>query len=395
LGFVSDFYFRISSFGITVSPVPRRILLLITDLKLGGTPTVVRELATRLNSPPDVLVDVACLAPPGPVAHQLQSANIRVFPLDAHGPTDLGAILRIARLLSRENYDTVFSFLVHANVAAALLKPFFARVRLLQSIQTTQPHPHWHWTAQSIAHHAADTIVVPSESVAQAAVDPSHIPAEKISVISNAIDPAEFSALLTDPAHQHLSESRPIPIGFIGRLDPVKRIPDLIEAVARLPGLVHLHVFGEGAERPRLQRQVAQLNLSTRVTFHGPVPHARDALRQIALLVLPSEAEGFGLVLIEAMAAGVPVVATDAPGIRNVVTHLSTGLLVPIASPPALAAAVQQLIDTPTLRTRLITQAQTVVSERFTWNTTLPQYRHLLGLTDPVPAPPKHQPERA
>src|SRR6185312_8859387 len=160
----------------TVSGVPRCILLLITDLQLGGTPTVVRELATRLNAPPEITIDVACLSPHGPVADQLESAHIRVFPLNARGPTDVSAILRLANLLRRENYDTVFSFLIHANVAASLLKPFFPSTRFLQSIQTTQPYPAWHWKAQSIAHHAADLIVVPSQSVALAAIERSHVP---------------------------------------------------------------------------------------------------------------------------------------------------------------------------------------------------------------------------
>ena len=361
----------------------RRILLLITDLRLGGTPTVVHNLATRLNSPPEVTVDVACLSPTGPVAAQLETFNIRVFPLNARGPSDVSAIVRLARLLRRENYDTVFSFLVHSNVAAAMVKPIFPGVRFLQSIQTTQPYPAWHWKVQSVAHHAVDTIVVPSESVAQAAVERSHVPSEKIVIISNAIDPADFADLAIASERKTLFESRPVPIGFIGRLDPIKRVSDLIEAVAHLDGRVHLHVFGDGPERPRLERQIAALGIPSRVTLHGSVPHPGDALRQIALLVLPSEAEGFGLVLIEAMAAGIPVVATDAPGIRNVATHNVTALLVPVGNPTALADAIKELLGSSALRHRLITSASAEVGRKFTWTAVLPRYRELLGLTTP------------
>src|SRR5579859_2234739 len=265
--------------------VSRRILLLITDLQLGGTPTVIRELATRLHCPPDVTVDVACLAPRGPVADQIEAANVNVFPLNARGPGDFSAILRLARLLRRQKYDTVFSFLIHANVAAALLKPFYPNTRFLQSIQTTQPYPAWHWKAQAVAQHAADAIVVPSQSVALVAIESSHVPPDKIAIISNAIEPADFSDLSSDPGREKRFNSRPVPIGFIGRLDPIKRIRDLVEAVAHLDGLVHLHIFGDGPQRAHIERQIATLRIQRRVTLHGSVPHPRDALGQISLLV--------------------------------------------------------------------------------------------------------------
>ena len=367
--------------------MPRRILFLITDLQIGGTPTVVRELATRLHGPPDTSVEVACLAPRGPVAEQLESGGLSVHPLNARGATDVVAILRLGRLVRRGKYDTVFSFLVHANVAAALIKPFFPEVQFIQSIQTTQPNPGWHWKAQAVAQHAAEVVVVPSESVALAAIERSHVPYDKIAIVSNAIDPADFSDILTDATLERLFSAEPVPIGFIGRLDPVKRIPDLIEAVARLDDRVHLHVFGDGPERDRLERQIAWLRIEPRVTLHGSVPHPREALRQIGLLVLPSEAEGFGLVLIEAMAAGVPVVATDAPGIRNVVTDDVTGLLVPVGSPRDLAGAIRRVLDDFALRQRLVSAGRSDVLRRFTWDAVLPKYQELLGLAEGASAP--------
>jgi glycosyltransferase involved in cell wall biosynthesis len=378
--------------------VPRRILLLITDLQIGGTPTVVRELSTRLNAPPDVIVDVACLSSRGPVADQLEESRVRVFPLDAHHSTDFGAIIRLARLVKTNQYDTVLSFLIHSNVAAACIAPFFPHVDFLQSIQTTQPYPRWHWLAQSIAHHAARKIVVPSPSVARAAREWADIPPEKIVTIANAIDlrPSRDTGFQPVPAapvvkpraaesHQHGLKTRvtgrPVPIGFIGRLDPIKRIGDLIEAVALLKERVEPHIFGEGSEQARIIQQIAQLGLQKSVTLHGAVASPQEALSQIELLVLPSDAEGFGLVLIEAMAAQVPVVATNVPGICDVITNERTGLLVPPRNPRALAAAIAKLLDDPPLRTRLVAAGLDDVQRRFTWDVALPQYRSLLSLS--------------
>jgi glycosyltransferase involved in cell wall biosynthesis len=356
----------------------RRILLLITDLEIGGTPTVVRELAMRLNRPPEVVVEVACLAGWGPVVDQLRAAGVAVTAFDAGRASDFpGVLWRLVRLVSRCGFDTVFSFLVHANAVAAAASLFCRRVRFIQSVQTTQPTPRWHWKLQRFVHPAADQVAVPSASAADAAREWAGVPDGKIVVIPNAVDPAEFqvgqAAALHDPA-------RPFPVGFIGRLDPVKRVPDLLEAVRYLAGRVELHVYGDGADRPRVESEIAWLGIEHLVTLHGAVPGPHDALRRIRLLVLPSAAEGFGLVLIEAMAAGVPVVATNVAGIRDVVRDGETGLLVPPESPERLAEAIARVIDDADLRRRFAAAGQSEVARRFSWDVVLRQYQRLLDL---------------
>jgi len=170
-----------------------RILLLVTDLNIGGTPTVIRELAIRLKPLADV--QVACLARRGPVSDQIESKGIQTTALDASGPRDLRVIHRLHKLISREHIDTVFSFLIHANAAAAAVSLFSRNFRLLQSIQTTQPHPTWHWKVQKFAQRAAEKIVVPSPSVAKVAREWADVPDGKIVIIPNAIDPHEFSGI--------------------------------------------------------------------------------------------------------------------------------------------------------------------------------------------------------
>jgi glycosyltransferase involved in cell wall biosynthesis len=358
-----------------------RILLLVTDLEIGGTPTVVRELAIRIHKhfaqarSASNTVHVACLSPSGPVAEQLKSAGVPVTALNARGPRDLFVIARLNGLLHEHGFDTVFSFLIHANAAAAATALANPRIRYIQSIQTTQPTPRWHWWLQRLVHRMAERIIVPSESVAEAARCWSHIPSEKISVIPNAIDLAEFADV--KPVE---GNPRPFPIGFLGRLDPIKRIPDLLEAVRQLNGLVHLNIFGAGPEQAALEQIIGDLKIQNLVTMHGSIARPQDALAQIGLLVLPSAAEGFGLVLIEAMVAGVPVVATNVPGIRDVVRDGQTGLLVPPASPQALASAIAGLVDDSGLRHRLTTRAAADVAERFAWERVWSRYQSLLEL---------------
>ena len=317
--------------------MPRRILLLITDLEIGGTPTVVRELATRLHSPPEVEIQVACLSKWGPVADQIRAAGVAVTPLDARGARDLRRTIgRLRGLVRERQIDTVFSFLVHSNFVAALASKALPHVRFFQSIQTTQPRPRWHWWIQRRIHQAAEKVVVPSPSAGQVARQWAHVSAERLVVIPNAVDVDLLAAIAPERdaflagAHRAEMATR---VGYLGRLDPVKRVDVLIRAMRQLCGthLTHyrLHVFGDGPLRGKLELLArSELDPQMEFVFHGAVASPVEALKQVDILVLPSEAEGFGLVLIEAMAAGVPVVATDVAGIRDVVTHEVSGLLV-------------------------------------------------------------------
>jgi glycosyltransferase involved in cell wall biosynthesis len=360
--------------------VVRRILLVITDLEIGGTPTVVRELATRLNLIPHVKCEVASLGQLGPVGHQLRNNQVKVHAFGGRGMFNaLSVMTQLIDLVRFGRFDTVFSFLIHANAISAGASLFFSRgqVRWLQSIQTTQPSPHWHWRLQARVHKRAERIIVPSPSISQVAHQLARIPMDKFLVIPNAIDPAQFQI--------ERATTHGFNVGFIGRLDPIKRIPDLLHAVKQLGPGVNLHIFGAGAERERIISDIAQLGLRDAVTMHGSVSKPQDALKQIEVLVLPSSAEGFGLVLIEAMAAGVPVIGTNAPGIRDVVRNGETGLLVPVASPQELAEAIRRVMEDSALRHRLVARAQEDVRERFTWDAVIERYAELLQLDTATP----------
>ena len=234
----------------------------------------------------------------------------------------------------------MLSFLVHANTVAALAAKKLPGVRFLQSIQTVQPKPRWHWWMQSLIHGKADRVVVPSQAVAEFAAAKCGIDPRKCEVIPNALDPADFPRVEVF----QLPKTR---VGYLGRLDPAKSPITLIDAIDALPDDVELHYFGDGPARFELNGAIVRKSLQNRATVHGPVQRPQLALSQMDILCLPSWVEGFGLVLIEAMASGVPVVACDAGGVRDVVVDGSNGLLIRDAQQPAraFALAIQRLRD--------------------------------------------------
>lgn len=157
-------------------------------------------------------------------------------------------------------------------------------------------------------------------------------------------------------------------IVFLGRLVEPKGVFELVEgfAAARLPAGMRLVVAGEGGARESMERRAAALGITDRVTFAGYVEDVPGLLREADAVVLPSYSEGLPRVLLEASAAGVPIVASDIPGIRDLVVDGENGLLVPPRDAPALAAALGRLFEDGERRVRLIRAARRRVEERHT-----------------------------
>lgn len=171
----------------------------------------------------------------------------------------------------------------------------------------------------------------------------------------------------------------------VGRLIPLKGYRYLIEALVKIkgkfPGAV-LTLVGEGPEREALERLAKTLGVGAAVTFTGEVPHADvpGILREHDLFVLPAivtetgETEGLGTVILEAMAAGLPVAASGVGGIPDIVEHERTGLIFPQKDPDAIAHAVILLSGDGDLRDRIVGAAERKVKERFSWPVIAEQY---------------------
>ncbi|MBN1121744.1 MAG: glycosyltransferase [Anaerolineae bacterium] len=146
-------------------------------------------------------------------------------------------------------------------------------------------------------------------------------------------------------------------VGSIGRLLDVKRYGDLLTAIPEIPD-THVLLVGDGTDRQNLETQAAALNIENRVHFVGFQTNPEYWLDAIDIYVLPSQSEGLPVAILEAMAKGIPTVATRVRGITDLVEHEKNGLLVPLADPPALAAAIRLLLDDSALRARLGHQAR-------------------------------------
>ena len=166
---------------------------------------------------------------------------------------------------------------------------------------------------------------------------------------------------------------------FVGRLEKVKGVSDLIRAFALLPENLltqtRLCIAGEGTERPALEHLAQELGIAARVQFTGRVPH--DALpgyhKSARLFAAPSitdrhgDTEGQGVAIVEAMASGLPVVASRSGGIKDVISHDETGLLVEPGDPRALSSAIATLLSDPEKCRRLGAAGRSRAQKYYSW----------------------------
>jgi glycosyltransferase involved in cell wall biosynthesis len=261
----------------------------------------------------------------------------------AHQGEDL-AVLPLARLAAWR-HRTPLVVTVHCSVGHTL-RGRSARARLLRAV------------GGRVERHVlrrADAVVVLTDRTA-AVLRADGVAADRLATIPSGFDPVLFAGVRPGmPA----GSGRPR-IGYVGRLAPQKRADLLVQAFDLMREEADLVVVGDGPDGDLVRRLAAQSPRAGRITVRGFVEHGAvpDVLASLDVLVLPSVYEEMGSVLVEAMAAGLPVVASDVGGIPEVVRDGETGLLVPPGDAVALATALDRLMADPDLRARLATGAR-------------------------------------
>jgi glycosyltransferase involved in cell wall biosynthesis len=183
-------------------------------------------------------------------------------------------------------------------------------------------------------------------------------------------------------------------IGSVGRLAAVKNYRLLLQAVARLPPEVRwrLVLVGDGPQRAELEQTAAELGIAARASFLGHREDVAAVLSDLDVFVLPSDSEGMSNTLLEAMAAGVAVIASDVGGNREVIEADRSGLLFARGDTAAAAQAIQQLVTDAALRQRLANAGLQRAHTTFALSTMLSAYENLYrdvwrAKSDQVPRP--------
>jgi glycosyltransferase involved in cell wall biosynthesis len=280
------------------------------------------------------------------------------------------SIPRLARYLRRERPQALLSALVHVNIAAILaarLSGAGPRIVITEHNQATENAARARSPIIRLAHRAigwlyplADEIVAVSAGVAESLTAYSGLDRRRVSVVHNpVVTPALHDKAQAAVTHPWLAPGQPPVILGAGRLTAQKDFVNLLRAFAivkqTLPA--RLIILGEGPDRPQLRDLIDRLDLARDADMPGFDANPYAYMSRAAVFVLSSAWEGLPTVLIEAMACGTPVVATDCrSGPADILVGGRFGELVPVADPPALAAAILRTLErtpaAPALRAR-------------------------------------------
>jgi glycosyltransferase involved in cell wall biosynthesis len=348
---------------------PVRVLELLVSTDLGGGPVHVRDLVTGLAGP-DFRLTVAGPAG-GALVSDFTAAGAAFAPLDADRLSP-AVLLRAIRLARSRRAQVIHS---HGK-GAGLYGRIAARLTGAAAVHTFHGIHHAGYGRAYLALERAlargsRAVIHVSASQAEEARGLGLAPPGRTHVIVNGVDGERIRALGArgdfTRAGLGLRSDAPV-LATVARFDPIKGLDVLLRAVAplaaRVPG-VQLLVVGDGPLRERLHALAREVGAGDRVVFAGPIPDAARVLPLADLYVTASRGEGLPLAVLEAMAAGRPVVATAVPGHTDVVEDGVTGALVPADDPERLAAAAATLLADRPRREAMGRAGRARVAERF------------------------------
>lgn len=286
------------------------------------------------------------------------------------------AFLKAISLHKKNKYDLIWSMMAsYAGFAALLFKKKFHDTPFVLSIQEGDNFERREGILYSIfamIFKTADRI----QCISKFLVEWSRKMGAKcpITIVPNAVDYELFSGkeiLGGDASLRDKLGKKEEDVFLIttGRLVKKNAVRDIVSALQYLPNNVKLLILGQGYEEEYLKSQVSDLNIVNRVQFSGFIPHAEmpKYLRVSDIFIRPSLSEGFGNSFIEAMAAGIPVIATPVGGIVDFLVDGETGLFCEVKNPKSIAQKVEKLIKDKESREYIVKNARKMVEEKYGW----------------------------
>jgi glycosyltransferase involved in cell wall biosynthesis len=339
---------------------PIRVGLVIGQLSYGGAESQAYELARGLASRHDVVV--YCLsASSEPYGARLGDAGIAVRTLAARGGLDLRRVSRLAGCLRRDRIEVAHAFLYNASAYSYLATRFTPGVRYVASARNCKLEPsRVRRAVMRQAFRAADAVICNSRQVAEFAERHYAAPGERVRVVYNGVDAARFAGARRP--HEGLR------IGTIGRIEAQKNLGMFLraarEVAAAHPGAT-FDIAGAGSLLDEMTGAARELGLADRVRFIGPVTDVPGFLAGLDQFWLTSDWEGTPNVVLEAMAAGLPVIATAVGGTPEIVDGDRTGVLVAAGDVASLVAAACRFVHDRRAAEQMGARARTAVRERF------------------------------
>jgi glycosyltransferase involved in cell wall biosynthesis len=349
----------------------RRLMIITHDLALGGLQQVIVNICNTINR--DIFTpSILCLRDLGDYLPEIEKLGIQIHLIPQKKGTDYFSFLKVAQILRREKID-----IIHTHNT----QPFMDGVvgGMLAGIKTIVhtdhardfPDKRRYMFAEWFLSHFVYKVVAVSEHTALNLQKFEKISPKKIRVVYNGIDGGIQNDAVIDKALKRkeigIAASGPV-LGIGVRLSEQKGITYLLNAmpeIIRLFPEITLVIAGKGPLEKKLNEEALALNIQTHVLFTGMRLDIPELLKMFDCYVLPSLWEGLPMVLLEAMAAGCPIVATDVGGVSSILRSGENGILVKPANPRELAKAICTMLSDHALRTRCIKNGQRIFNDKF------------------------------
>jgi glycosyltransferase involved in cell wall biosynthesis len=226
---------------------------------------------------------------------------------------------------------------------------------LICEIQTVEIERRWHLMLDRFTQRLCGYIVGNSRSVVEHLEEAAGILPGRLRLIEGGVDIERIADGQPIPQTEFGCEQNVPVVMWVGRLDPIKGLDVLLEAIAQLKGhqAVQVALVGDGPMRDGLEARARNLEIEGMVHWLGMRSDVPSLLHSADVFAFPSRTEGLPNALLEAMAAGLPIVTTDAPGCRDLIQDGVTGLVAPVGDSTAMAAAIRRLLADRSLATAL------------------------------------------
>lgn len=330
-----------------------RILYVITSLGLGGAEKLLLSYLKYLDSDKYEFFVCALRENPDDLLNEI-SAFAKVIKLKKRNKFNPLIIFELRRTIKKLNPHIIHTHLFQPRVYTTIANIFNSIPLITQKHSIVNPKKHHVFILlEMICILFNKKVIAISESVKNSLNKYEFIRSNKILVLPNSIEYQKFNEVALSKKKSNNGE---IIIGIVGRLEKVKGINYLLfgmkKILAKFP-YAKLEIIGDGSNAQELKNLSEKLKISNSVIFFGKFTDVIPFYSRMDVFVLPSILEGFGIVLLEAMAAGIPVVATNVNGIKEVIVNMKSGLLVPPKNPEAIADAVIKIVENPQLAKEL------------------------------------------
>ena len=331
-----------------------RVLHVLNTLETGGAEYLVLNIARTLDrSRFDLLV--ASMEGDGEIGEELRKLGVTTFTLNRRHGIDPLLVPKLTRLIRREKIELVHTH----NVAPWLYAGVAARLAGAEVCHTEHsslfPQQRALKKAERMLGRITKAVICDGEDVRRQLIEEQRLSPRNVVTIHNGVDTELFGRYgdrAAARAKQSLGEDTLV-VGTVARLEPVKDQATLLRAFERVAAtlpLARLVLVGDGSLRGALEEQAAGPGLAGRVLFWGRRADVADLLPAFDVFVLPSQSEGLPLTILEAMASGLPCVATAVGAVPEAIVEGQTGFLVPPGDQDQLAASLLRLLRDPPLR---------------------------------------------